>query len=160
MRKDHTPECLALQAVIAAEQAAFFARWPNFCKHCWGSGGHWDPGSWWQPPDWDSCSQCADLAICPLCGREHNEDWGSETCTCGWDTDYQTREQHGIVYPHIFEECRCFDLAQAEIDAQQELTLDLEDRRWKAMTPQQKDAFYAASDMAYDISRERHLFRH
>ena len=60
----HSDACCARQDAARRWQED----WPQFCRSCYGLGGHWDGGSYWQPPDYDYCETCLGQNVCPRCG--------------------------------------------------------------------------------------------
>lgn len=154
----HKESCLAAQARIKAAQDAFLAKWPNFCKSCWGAGGHTSPGDFYQPPDWQPCF-CLDNGRCPLCGKQHNEDWEADECECGWTYDGHGMNEKDIVYPiESMDWCDCFEPTQEELDEMKRVREQADAEWWDSLTAEQKNAWYAESDFQYDCAREKRVF--
>lgn len=99
----HSQKCLNEQAKIAKAIKAFDAKYPNFCKKCDGAGLHVSNGSYWVPPDVDPCDACVGQGKCPMCGKQHGDDWQGDACECGWNWDGDGVEHR----PEYDEFCSC-----------------------------------------------------
>lgn len=73
-------------------QAAYVAKYPNYCKTCGGFGVHcWEerhdagyPGE----PMSEPCDACTGQGICARCGEKGLDEDGNGPCThCGWNYD-------------------------------------------------------------------------
>jgi hypothetical protein len=116
---EHRKNCAEQKAKWEIERAEFVAKHPNHCRKCNGTGGfysQYDPspagvslGAGFMV-DWDSCSECSDNGLCPLCGGivfavyDEKAVYVHDACQmCGYNTD-MTDEN-----PPAEFECFCYE---------------------------------------------------
>jgi len=102
----HTEECSRYQVKIANAQANYDARFPNYCRKCYGAGLFQFYGDFYEPPSEDPCSACYGNLICPRCGvtgwlTPEEDEVGVPCWNCGWSwrnlTDpYQMRSDFDV----------------------------------------------------------------
>lgn len=147
---EHTENCKKAQAAVEAFKAAH----PDHCKTCGGHGSNGQPSD---PSvglyDPEPCEDCIGQGRCPVCGHQHDEEWDGEACeACGWNWDPKLS-----VVSAPWHECECgmdWQPDQAEIDFQRKAAEEVAEAKWVAMSPEERDTWYAASDFAYDAWRE------
>ena len=146
---EHTTECKER----VAEHEAWFKQWPNACRECVGVGyvGTSYTGSFEDPGEPDPCLYCLGENKCPRCGTfqqkwlDGDEQGGFEgpCITCAWTGllvgDYAPINDCDCGYEYLDDDYDVDIAAEAA-------TEEWDEYQW--------DAYYAASDMAYDAWRE------
>jgi len=81
----HTPECVQKCAKIDQQIREWEARWPNYCRQCYGYGAFFHPATREEPESSDPCD-CTLDGVCPRCGITGlNEDGEGPCDNCGWN---------------------------------------------------------------------------
>lgn len=90
----HTAECARALAEARALNAPWEARWPDYCRKCYGTG---IVTFWHTPGDpchgqeqlTEPCAECTEKGLCARCkGPLTDPEDGDGPCTaCGWNYD-------------------------------------------------------------------------
>ena len=114
---EHKPVCEAARVKYEADLAEWVAKYPNYCRHCGGTGSVMvteNCAPYGESSDWlytfEVICDCVIEGRCPRCGSTLPEpkpdaEPGLERCSvCGWDATTSYKEQ--LHAPE--RECTCW----------------------------------------------------